>query len=99
MDETYNNCRLQHRLQIIRNLKGSGSLRLDFVNCNTISQLRQSQTLSGADVEDGQIGDDLPDTAGPGQRESALRKDLRITLLVDVFLLLVSSRWFKDSCV
>lgn len=48
--------------------------------------LNQSQTLGGADLEDGQIGDNSRDTAGAGQGECAVGKNLGVALLVGVFL-------------
>lgn len=81
---------LKHRLQVVCNLEGSGRLSLDFVNSNTVSDLPQGQTLCRANVEDGEISDDLPDTAGSGQWEGTLRKDLGVALLVNVFLMVVS---------
>ena len=48
--------------------------------------LSQGQAFGGTDIEDGQVGDDLPHTAGSGQGERALWQDLGVALLVAVFL-------------
>lgn len=77
---------LQHRLQISRNLERSGSLAADLLDGHALGVLGKSQTLGGADFEDGQIGDDLPHAAGSGQGEAALGEDLGVALLVGVFL-------------
>jgi hypothetical protein len=73
------------RSQVLSDLEGSGSLAADLVDGHALSSLGQGQTLGGADVKDGQIGDDLPDTAGTGQRESALRQNLGVSFLIGVF--------------
>lgn len=62
---------LQHGLQVIGNLEGSSGLAADLLHSDTLSVLGQSQTLGGADVEHGQVGDDLGDAAGTGQGEGA----------------------------
>lgn len=102
-DETYiyniMQINLKHWLQIICNLEGSGRLSLDLVNANTFSKLPQGQTLGGADIKDGEIGDDLPDTAGTGQGEGALRKDLGVALLINVLLLVVRLLFKKGVCL
>ena len=63
---------LQHGLQVLCNLEGSSSLAADLLDGDTLSILGQSQTLGGADVKDGQVGDDLRNAAGAGQGESAV---------------------------
>ena len=61
-----------HRLEILGDLEGSGSLAADLLNGDALDMLDQGQTLGSADVEDGQIGDDGRDTAGAGQGEGAV---------------------------
>lgn len=90
---------LQHRLQISRNLERSGSLAADLLDGHALGVLGKSQTLGGADFEDGQIGDDLPHAAGSGQGEAALGEDLGVALLVGVFLFKLCQWWtFKCMC-
>lgn len=67
----YNTNPLQHGLQVISDLERSSSLAADLVNRDTLRELSQSETLGRADVEHGEISDDLPDAAGAGQRERA----------------------------
>jgi hypothetical protein len=75
-----------HKLQVSGDLEGGSGLAADLLDGDTLSVLDQSQTLGGADVEDGQVGDNGRDTAGAGQGESAVGKNLGVTLLVGVFL-------------
>lgn len=56
-----------HRLEVLGDLEGSGSLAADLLNGDALGVLDQGQTLGGADVEDGQVGNDGRDTAGAGQ--------------------------------
>lgn len=76
----------QHRLQIISHLERSRSLAADLIDRDPVGELGQRQAFSRADVEDGQIGDDLPHAAGAGQGECAVGQNLGVALLVDVFL-------------
>jgi hypothetical protein len=65
--------RLQlHGLEVLGDLEGSGSLAADLLDGDALGVLDQGQTLGGADVEDGEIGDDGRDTAGAGQGEGAV---------------------------
>lgn len=61
-----------HRLEVLGDLKRSGSLAADLLDGDAFGVLDQGQTLGGADVKDGQVGDDGRDTAGAGQGESAV---------------------------
>jgi hypothetical protein len=61
-----------HGLEVLGDLEGSGSLAADLLDGDALGVLDQSQTLSGADVEDGEIGDDGRDTTGAGQGEGAV---------------------------
>ena len=75
---------LQHRLQVICNLERSSSLAADFINRDTLSVLDQGQSLSRADVEDSQVGDDLPHAARTGKGEGAVCITLADVLRCDV---------------
>ena len=55
-----------HRLEVLGDLERSGSLAADLLDGDALGVLDQGQTLGGADVKDGQVGDDGRDTAGPG---------------------------------
>lgn len=57
---------LQHMLQVLRDLEGSGRLTADLLHSDVLGVLGQGQTFGGADVEHGQVGDDLRDAAGAG---------------------------------
>lgn len=63
---------LQHGLQIISYLEGGSGLATNLLDSDALCVLGQSQTLSGADIEDGQVGNDLGDAAGTGQGERAV---------------------------
>lgn len=73
-----------HGLQVLGDLEGSGSLAADILDSDALGVLNQSQTLGGADVEHGQVGDDGRDTLGAGQGEGAVGQNLGVTLLVGV---------------
>lgn len=61
-----------HGLEVLGDLEGSGSLAANLLDGNALGVLDQGQALGGADVEDGEVGDDGRDTAGAGQREGAV---------------------------
>lgn len=69
--DLYNTNPLQHRLQVISDLKWSSSLAADLVNRDALSELCQSEALGRTDVEHGEISNDLPDAAGTGKGEGA----------------------------
>lgn len=75
---------LQHWLQVIGNIERSSSLAADLINRDTLSVLGQGQTLSRADVEDSEVGDDLPHAAGTGKGEGAVCITLADVLRCDV---------------
>jgi hypothetical protein len=61
-----------HRLEVLGDLEGSGSLTADLLNGDALGVLDQGQTLGGADVEDGQVGDNGRDAARASQGECAV---------------------------
>lgn len=73
------------RSQVLSDLERSGSLAADLLDGHALGGLGQGQTLGWADVEDSQIGDDLPDAAGTSEGECALGQDLGVALLIGVF--------------
>lgn len=54
--------------------------------------LDKGEAVGRADLEDGEVGDDLRHAAGAGQRERALGQNLGVALLIGVFLRLLASR-------
>lgn len=48
--------------------------------------LDQGQTLSGADVEDSEVGNNSRNTAGAGEGECAVAENLGVALLIGVLL-------------
>lgn len=47
-----------HGLQVSRDIEGGSGLAADFLDSDTLGVLNQGQTLGGADVENGKVGDD-----------------------------------------
>lgn len=62
-------CRLQHRLQVIGNLERGSRLARHLINRHSVRNLLQGQTLDWAHVKHSEVGNDLPHTAGAGERE------------------------------
>lgn len=58
-------------LQGVGDLEWGSCFALDLVNSGTFGNFFQSETFSGMHIEYGKIGDNLPDTARSGKRESA----------------------------